>query len=456
MSKIVIKYGGSNLKTPQGIQQLIRIISSFDDHVVVVVSAISGVTDHLENMVSDLSDKNRLSEKVKELRTLHTNFLNAHVGSGNEANRISILLLQRFEELEHLLFGAYYLKALPAGLYDQILSYGERLSSMLISELLILNGVACREVLPENIGLITSGEFKNASVDFDASENLVKQNLGEDQSFIIPGFYGISKENHVTLFGRGGTDYSAASIAACIQSKGLYIWKDVSGFMTADPRSVKGSENIPSLTYDEAAELAYFGAKILHPRTVEPLTKSNIPVYLYSSIGEPDIKKPLTVINGRQEISDRVVKSITFSDQFAILNLSGPGVGIKPGILAKVTSALNNNKINISSVITSHISINILLESKDIKQAESICRNLDLPFVSRISLQKDISLLALVGHGMTEKYGIASKVFTVLAQIGINVYLSSMGASPVTTYLIIDRENRSQAIEEIHNEFFNV
>jgi aspartate kinase/aspartokinase/homoserine dehydrogenase 1 len=344
---------------------------------------------------------------------------------------------------------------LPIGLYDQILSYGERLSSLLISELISNEGIECLEALPEDIGLITTGEYNNASVDFDQAEPLVQKALNEKITFVIPGFYGVSQQNQVNLFGRGGTDYSAAAIASCIHAGALYIWKDVSGFMSADPRFIKGARNLATLTYNEAAELAYFGAKILHPRTVEPLMKKNIPVYLFSTGEDTGILKPVTVINGQKEVSDKVIKSITFSDQFAILNLSGPGVGIKPGILAKIANALNEQKINISSVITSHISINILLDARDIVKAEEISRRLEMPFVSDIRTLQNISLVALVGHGMTEKYGVASRVFMVLANYGINVYLSSMGASDVTTYLIVDREKRSIALEAIHNEFFN-
>jgi aspartate kinase/aspartokinase/homoserine dehydrogenase 1 len=455
MLKIVIKYGGSNLRSPRGITQLVQIIQSYNIPVVVVVSALSGVTDFIDETIKNIKDKESFSKRLLELKSWHFSFLEVHVQDTEEVNGIKRKLEDRFEELEHLFLGLYYLKSLPEGLYDQILSFGEKLSSQLITEILLSFDIQCREALPEEIGLITSGEFGAASVDFEASERQVSAFLDENINFVIPGFYGINRKKQVTLFGRGGTDYSAAAIANCVNARSLNIWKDVSGFMSADPRFIKDARNLSGLTYKEAAELAYFGAKILHPRTVEPLMKKNIPVFLFNSEDEKNLLKPVTTINGQKQVFQKAVKSITFSDQFAILNLSGPGVGIKPGILANITTALNNDGINISSVITSHISINILLTLKDIENAEKLCNSLNLPFVSEISVLKTISLLALVGHGMTEKCGIASRVFLVLANHGINVYLSSMGASDVTTYLIIDQDKRQEAIEALHQEFFN-
>ena len=456
MSKIVIKYGGSNLKEPNGIKKLHKIISNHKKPVVVVVSALFGITDFLETLPQNvLNKKDEIKNAVRFLSDKHFNIVQHNVNSLEYQKKIRAILDNRIKELENLLHGIYYIKEVPCFLKDMVLSFGERLSSLVISQVLQSNGIDCEEALPENIGLITDGEHGNASVNITASQSKVKKALSFEKTFVVPGFYGVSTEGKATLLGRGGTDFAAACIANCIDSPSLEIWKDVKGFLSADPRYIKNPTRLERITYKEAAELAYFGAKILHPRTVEPLIDKSIPVNLFSTESGTINPEPLTVINAREEVSKNVVKSITFSDDFCVLKLNGPGVGIKPGILARVTSTLNDSCINISSVITSQISINILLSSKDGETARQLVDQLELPFVREIQLINDISLVAVVGHGMIEKYGVAAKIFTVLANKSINVLMSSMGASEVVTYLIIDKRNRNIAVKGIHKEFFN-
>ena len=456
MSKIIIKYGGSNLKEPDGIKKLHKIILSHKKPVVVVVSALFGVTDFLDTLPKKIfNKKNEIKNAVQFLTDKHFNIVQHNVNSLGYQKNIRKHLNNRIKELENLLLGIFYIKEVPCFLKDMVLSFGERLSSLVISQVLQTNGIDCEEALPENIGLITDSEHGNASVEIFASQSEVKKSLSAEKTFIVPGFYGISVEGKITLLGRGGTDYAAACIANCIDSPALEIWKDVKGFLSADPRYIKNTKRLERITYKEAAELAYFGAKILHPRTVEPLIDKNIPIKLFSTESDTMNPEPLTVINASEEISKNVVKSISFSDDFCFLKLNGPGVGIKPGILARVTSTLNDAGINISSVITSQISINILLSSKDGETARQLVGQLELPFVKEIQLITNISLVAVVGHGMIDKYGVAAKIFTVLANKSINVLMSSMGASEVVTYLIIDKMNRNIAVKEIHKEFFN-
>jgi len=456
MSKIVIKYGGSNLKEADGIYKLQNIISSHEKPVVVVVSALFGITDFLDALQQKVfKNKEEIRNAVKFLLDEHLNIVKHNVNSINHRKKIKGVLENKIYDLEDLLLGIFYIKEIPCFLKDMILSFGERLSSLIITEILNANGIDCVEALPENIGLLTNGEYGNASVEINASQEKVKQSLSANKTFIIPGFYGVSIEGKITLLGRGGTDYSAACIANCIDSPSLEIWKDVKGFLSADPKYINNPKRLKQITYKEAAELAYFGAKILHPRTVEPLIDKKIPVKLFCPADGTKNSQPLTVINSREEISESIVKSISFSDDFCVLKLNGPGVGIKPGILAKVTSTLNEAGINISSVITSQISINILLSTNDEKTAKQVVSKLALPFVREIQLINDISLVAVVGHGMLEKYGVAARIFNVLANKGINVLMGSMGASEVVTYIIIDKKNNKPAIKEIHKEFFN-
>jgi len=453
MSRTVIKYGGSNLRKPEGIIQLFEISQEYKNPII-VVSALYGVTNFIQDyLTNNKFSKPGIRKFTDELYVKHSHFTKKLIQSASDQNVINKKINARLSELEHILLGVYYLKDLPPDLEAYILSFGERLSSLLISEYFKTQNLHCLEFLPENIGLIAKGEPKNAIVGIEASCKEVNKQLFDRSTVIIPGFYGITYDGKVRLFGRGGSDYSAACIANIVNATTLDIWKDVKGFKSSDPSVIPTASKLDTLTYDEAAELAYFGAKILHPRTVEPLVQKNIPIRFFSTKYSTD--KPLTIINGKKHVSKNIIKSIASIDNYSILKLSGSGVGIRPGVLAKVTTVLHDKGINISSVITSQIAINLILEQKDIKKARQLIEALKLPVINELKIIQDISLLALVGHGMVEQYGIAARAFTVLANNGINVHLSSMGASEVTTYLVIDIQNKHKAINEIHKEFFN-
>ena len=250
-----------------------------------------------------------------------------------------------------------------------ILSYGERMSALCMNEILKSQGLISTLALPEDLKLITDGEFHNATVDFSKSK--VKENLPQQDIICIPGYYGVSEEGKTTLLGRGGSDYAAAAIAHCLDSPSLDLWKDVQGFMSGDPKLVSNAQCIKELAYNEAAELAYFGAKILHPRTVEPLKEKNIPVRLFSINEQTDKLTPATIISNKTDES-RIIKSVTYSKAFGVIKLKGSGLGVKPGVLADVTKLLHLNQININSVLTSQIAINIILKKEDIDNAKSL------------------------------------------------------------------------------------
>ena len=311
-----------------------------------------------------------------------------------------------------------------------------------------------RMCFPETIGLITDGEFGNASADFHLSTSRVREALNEELIYVVPGFYGVSKDQKTTLFGRGGSDYSAAAIARCVGATSLDIWKDVNGFLSSDPKLVDHPVQIGQLSYNEAAELAYFGAKILHPRTVEPLIDPRIPVRIFNIYGTLDVTAPLSVISREKSVQTGVVKSVTYSDNFGLLKLKGPGVGLKPGILAKVTTALHLAGINISSVLTSQISINILLAKEDLQNAYAVVSAIELSAVGKLQVDDDISIVAAVGHGITDNYGIAARICTALASESINVLMSCSGASPTVSYYLVRTCDRTAAVKAIHREFF--
>ncbi len=455
MGKIVVKLGGSNFKSSSDVNKIIKIVNNYNQSIVIVVSALYGVTNSLEKIIKKAQDKDaNVNILLKKLKTKHYDFVRSNISDEIIIRKINTKLENQFIILKKKLIGINCFGEVPPSIYDFVISYGERLNSLILTEILEYNKIKSKEILPETLPLLTDGEFGNATVDYSLSNINMSSNFKEEYVYVIPGFYGISNKRKVTILGRGGTDYAAAAIANCLNAKSLDIWKDVDGFHTADPKLINKSQQIRNLSYNEAAELAYFGAKILHPRTVEPLKDNNIPIRIFNVNKADKGIKPLSIISSKKELTECVVKSVTYSDDFGILKFKGTSVGIKLGLLAEITSTFEHNKINIKSVITSQTEINLLLSLKDLEIAFDLAENLNISAISDIIAINDISVVAAVGEGIGYKTGIAGKLFSAVAKKNVNIKIISLGASPVVSYFIIDKNDKYNAVNEIHKEFF--
>ncbi|MBN2781514.1 MAG: aspartate kinase [Candidatus Marinimicrobia bacterium] len=454
MSYHVLKFGGSNLKKRDDILRIIEVIGKYDTPLVIVVSAFYGVTDMLIEALDRVkTDESAIAPLMDKLLSMKRETLENVLGDDEAVETLYAGIVARTAKLRQYLQGVSFFGDTPDFISDTVLSYGERLSSLMLTSLLRHFGVEAVELIPEALGLITDGEYGNASVDFSRAKPQVKAAIKGKRIVIVPGFYGVSQEGKTTLLGRGGSDYSAAAIARCIDAESLDLFKDVDGFLTGDPRFVDAPRRIEKLSYMESAELSYFGAKILHPRTVEPLREAGIPIRIYNIATVEDLSRPLTTIQKASGIHDDVIKSVTFSDDIGILKLKGAGIGNKPGILSKVSSALDHAGINIKSVITSQTTINILIETAYLASSSQLVRDLELHAVSEIIVEKDISVIAAVGNGIMEKVGLAGRIFTAVSQKGINIEIISVGASPVAAYFIVKRSDRAATIRAIHDEY---
>lgn len=445
MNKHVLKIGGSNLKNNDAILKIVQITKQYKGQVFIVVSAFYGVTEKLIKCFHESSN-----EYIQEIINDAIIVLQKQI-KDPVLFKIATLKLERIaQKMKQVLFKNR--NENNAFSYGEFISFGEKISASVLCSIFQNHDLNFIELLPED-GLFTDGEPLNATINLEKS-SLILNKILEKENYIIPGFYGISDEKEITLLGRGGSDYSASSLANILHAKSLDIWKDVNGFESADPKLVPHTKIIPRIKYDEAAELSYFGAKILHPRTVEPLKKKNIPIRIFNSEGDLSIENPKTIINAKSVITDEVVKSITYNNNFAILKLKGAGLGTKPGILAKVSMLLGDNGINIKSVITSQTQINILLDKEEVELAKSKIESLELKTISSIELKADIAIIALVGEGIINQPGIASRIFSSLAVQEINVQMISFGASEVAIYFIVDEQDKIKALKLTHQAFF--
>ncbi len=455
MNKVVAKFGGSNLKKKEDIQKLVKVIKAYNRPMVIVVSAFYGITNHLIKTLEEVKkDESHIELLVDFLRQLKEEAILENFDDKLWQDKTMKAVESRIRELSRYLTGIHYIGDVPEFVEDVILSYGERLSSLVLTSILNSYGIEAEEALPEQMPLVTDGEFGNATVNYKKAAPHVKERLKENKVYVVPGFYGVSEQGKVTLLGRGGSDYSAAAIARCLGAESLDVWKDVDGFMSADPKLVNNPSRITHLSYTEAAELSYFGASILHPRTVEPLKEVGIPIHIGNIDAFDGTVEPRTVVHSNELVTEQIIKSVTYSDDFCVLKLRGAGVGLKRGVLAKVTGALDKAGINIKSVITSQIVINLLLSANDIKSAYKTIEELNLSAITELTASEKISTIAVVGEGILDRPGVAGKLFMALAKKEINVQMIVSGATSVASYFIVARDDRDAAIEAIHQEFF--
>lgn len=456
LKKIVVKFGGSNLKTNQDIKNIIKVVKNYDRPLVIVVSAFFGVTNYLQEGITKVQESlNHIDEIYKFIKLLKKEAIENHISNLELQDEINSALEVRLEELANYLKGIHYIGDVPDFVEDRILSYGEKLSSLLLTYILKHNNIDAEEKLPEDIGLTTYGNSKNSSIDFVTSKPLVSKALKEDKIYIIPGFYGISPNGRIALLGRGGSDYSAASLASLVDAESLDIWKDVDGYLSADPKFVTNPIKISNLSYREAAELSYFGAKILHPRTVEPLMEDAIPIRIFNITKDNPELKPISIISKDESVISSVIKSVTYSDNFSVLKLSGPGVGIKPGILSRLTGLLDQHDINILSVVTSGTCINIYIEDEDLREAAMLVKSNDFHTITKITPMSNLSIVAIVGEGILIHHGLVYKMLHAINSEGINAKIISGGASDVAAYIVIETVDRNKGIKVIHDIFFN-
>jgi aspartate kinase/aspartokinase/homoserine dehydrogenase 1 len=450
----IIKFGGSNLNTSLDVEKISNVLEFYEQPVISVVSAFSGVTDQLEEVIKYSGNVYNAGKKlINYLWEYKSGIIDELIPDSRLKEDMKGELRARLESLEKSIFAVHCIGSLPDFLEDEILSYGERLSSLILSGFLRSRDFNCKELLPGDIPFVTDGVYGKASVDCELSSSAVQAKL-DGSSFVIPGFYGVSRQGKTTVLGRGGSDYAAACLANCINAESLDVWKDVNGFMSADPEIIDFPSELEILSYDEASEIACFGSEILHPRTAEPLRGKNIPIKMYNICECANWPEPHTFVTQEGSVSSQIIKSISLSNSFAIIRLSGAGVGVKPGVLAHITHIFDHNRINIKSVLTSQIAINLLLEDEDLKDALNLLKDADIKAVEDISVVDDISVIAAVGEGLVNYEGIASDIFTAVAEKGINVQLICFGASSVALYFVVNHTDRLEAVKAIHNYFF--
>ncbi len=445
MSNCIIRFGGNSLSDFTVLKAFASLLNETENGTV-VISAIPELQQTIEQGIDSLVRNTLKSDLIiSKITDIVVQRLKLFDQPEIEANIQKIL-----NDLANYLRGIEFTGDSSLALKDQVISFSEQITAGILQLFLKRNQIASNLVLPEDINLKVTEEYGNASVLYKESSEL--KNLLPKGINLVPGSYGITLSGKIARLGKRSADYSAAAITRLVGASSLELWEIDREFKTCDAEFIANASLISRLTYAEASELSYFSDQSIHPRIVEPLIANHIPIHIYRLTENG--KELTTIINSESFVSPNVVKSVVHTEEIAVLKLNGPGVGFKPGILAKITTAFHQSAINIRSVITSQISINIILNKNEIVRALKICKQLSLTSVNEIIVEDQVSLIAVVGHGMQHHHGVSAKLFTAVAQHQINVLLSGSGASDLVSYLIVDQKDTRKAITEIHKIFF--
>ncbi len=437
MSNTIIRLGGSHIGNPNSICNLSAYLNRNKGRKFVVVSAIPELLQLLSESIATVFQKEiNETELSEQLGAIYTDRVDAEL---SEAYK------KLTEQLTGLLKGIALIGDYSSALKDQVLSFAEMLSV----EILKSRWPEIRIVQPQEVELRASSDFGTATF---LSVNTDKIASFADGTYAIPGTFGITENGKFARTGKTSADYTAAFLTKELNAGKLLLWDLDNDFQRANPEILENLPTIKRLTYSEASELAYFEHYSFHPRTVEPLEHEHIPIKVIRSDSADGVVD--TIINTETFIEEQIVKSVACTDDISLLKLDGPGVGLKPGILAKVTTQLNDSGINIKSVITSQTSINFILSEENGDKALKLVNKLGFSSVTEISVVKDISLIGVVGHGMQHAFGVSAKIFTAVANNKINVVLSGSGASDLVSYLVVHHSDKEKSVREIYKAFF--
>ena len=424
----VLKFGGSSLASAKRFVQVAKIISdqSNDSAVAVVVSAPQGVTNHLVAMAENISDEIKLQNDLKHFRKAIISIIDDLGASLPNFSPVHAeqTLINWEHQLSRFLQGATMLSYCPDHIRAIIISIGERLSVALLESVLSAQNIETSVIEPEKF-LITNDASLNAVADLVLSKENFQNHYNKlNKVALMPGFIGVNKQGQVTTLGRNGSDYSAAVLAVCAQAECCEIWTDVDGVFNADPRLIKEAKLLDYLSYQEAMELSYFGASVLHPKTIGPIAQFHIPC-LIKNTGNP--AAPGTLISNEDDKTKKV-KAISNLDDLTMINVSGPGMKGMVGMASRVFAAMSQE--NISLVLISQSSseycISFCIHTCDAElAAQSLHQEFELELLNGLleplKLQHELSIVSLVGDGMHHQQGVAAKFFSSLAQARVNV-----------------------------------
>jgi len=456
----VMKFGGVAVADGQRMKRVGELVRRFKDEtheIVVVTSALSGVTDSLLRNAERIATETKtelVEEFIEELRRRHERAAEEAINDKNVLNGVIYELERRLGDLEKALTGICLLGELTRRSLDYIASFGERLSAPILSGVLESLGISSVHLTGGEAGIITNDDFGNAQP-VDGVETIIAERilplLRENKVPVVAGYIGETKDGIVTTLGRGGSDYTATIIGAAIKADEIWLWKDTEGIMTADPKIVPNARKIPTLSYVEAMELSYFGASILHPRAMLPVIRNETPVRV-KNLCNPEDEGTLI---WKEPERDRVVKAITLIKDAAIINVAGTGITSISDVAARVFSSLAAKNVNIIMVSqgSSERTISIVVDGSQLREALDALREIDGNVIRDFYFNPDVCVVGVVGAGMAGTPGVAGRVFSALGERGISIIMIAQGSSEYNISFVVRKDDAYEAVRAIHEAF---
>lgn len=452
----IMKFGGTSVGSVDSIQKVKQIVESEKDSVIVVVSALGGITDQLIRTATmatrgDIAYEAEFDGMVRR----HDEMIQQVIPSGNKKRALEKKIHALLDELKDIYQGLYLLKDISSNMEDTVVSYGERLSSLIVGAL-----IEGAEVFDSRSFMKTERKHNKHLLSSEVSEQLIRDTFNElPKVSVVPGFISSDKfTGRVTNLGRGGSDYTAAVIAAVLDASVLEIWTDVDGFMTADPKVISGAYAIEELSYVEAMELCNFGAKVVYPPTIYPAFHKNIPILIKNTFN-PTAQG--TIIRKKLMDNAKTIKGISSINNTALINVQGLGMVGVIGVNHRIFRTLAQNGISVFFVsqASSENSTSIGVRNED---AELACAMLNAEFAKEIAMGEinnvtaeiGLATVAIVGENMKHTPGIAGKLFGTLGRNGINVIACAQGVSETNISFVIDASLLRKTLNVIHDSFF--
>jgi aspartokinase/homoserine dehydrogenase 1 len=457
----VLKFGGTSVGSAEAIKKTIDIVNKklSTDKIIIVVSALGGTTDLLISSGQLAAEGNEsYKELLTKLELRHLDVVKEIIPVQQQSSVLS-QVKKYCNEIEDICNGVFLLHEFSLRTKDKLVSYGELLSSKIITAAFNSNQTTAEWKNSAELIKTDSG-FGNAIVDFATTNKLVNDFFQQLNSnlLITPGFISSDNYNAITTLGRGGSDYTAAIYAAALNADALEIWTDVSGMMTADPRLVSNAKIIPDISYQEAMELSHFGAKVIYPPTIHPVMKKKIPTWIKNTFAPDDYG---TLIETEVTRNGSSIRGISSIDKISLISLEGGGMVGIPGFSNRLFEALALEKINVILITqsSSEHSICVAIDAANTTQAKMVVEKafsyeMETGKIDPLVIEIDQSILALVGDNMKSHTGIAGKMFSALGKNGVNIRAIAQGSSERNISAVISTSDVRKAINVLHEDFF--
>ena len=451
----VLKFGGTSVGSIESIKNVKMIVEQCDENVIVVVSALGGITDKLIATANKASiGDESYTDSMQEIRARHSEVI-AGVVPSQYRQEIECRVNEMLDELINIYRGVFLIKELSSKTLDAIVSYGERLSSTILSR--VIEDIV---LFDSRTFIKTETQFNKHIVDFDTTNRLITETFAQQpRRALVPGF--ISSDHisgDVTNLGRGGSDYTAAILAATLDATQLEIWTDVDGFMTADPRVISSAYVIEKLSFTEATELCNYGAKVIYPPTISPVYHKNIPIVIKNTFNPT---APGTLINNDNDPNSKAIKGISSINDTCLITVSGLGMVGVVGVNSRIFNSLAQSGVNVFMVsqASSENSTTFAVRNADAELAVEV---LNKEFASEIEqgemspalAEHDLATIAIVGENMKSAPGIAGKLFGTLGRSGINTIACAQGAQKMNISIVIKSCDLRKTLNAIHDSFF--